>query len=258
MKDNNALRSIITTYRKDIWKKFNEAINEFSLIEDNDVIGVCISGGKDSFLLSLCMEELRKYGKINFKIINLLMDPGYDKKTLDNIKKNAKLLNINLTIFKTSIFDMIKNEKKPCYLCARKRRGALYSEAMRLGCNKIALGHHFNDVIETIIMSIIYNGKFKTMRPLLKSNNFENMTLIRPLYYVREESIIRWMNFNKLNFINCACKVTKEDTSSRETVKNLIKYINSICTDADSNILTSTKDVNLETLISYRGKDKNE
>lgn len=244
-------RSIIKKYRKEIWRLFTKAINEFNLIEDNDKIAVCISGGKDSFLLAKCMEELKRHGKINFEVKFILMNPGYDKKHLDLIKKNADILKLDINYFEYNIFEQIKDTSSPCYLCARKRRGALYHEAQSLGCNKIALGHHFDDVIETILMSLIYNGEFKTMMPVIDSTNFPGMKLIRPLYYVREKDIISFCKFNKLEFIDCACEVTKKDVGKRKEMKELVKILNSYYKGADKNIMNATYNVNLNTIISY-------
>ncbi len=250
-------KSIIKKYRKTIWIKFTKAINEYNLIKENDKIAICISGGKDSFLLAKCLEELKRHGKINFSLEYILMNPGYSKEHLKQIKNNCKLLNIKLNIFDYKIFDVLKENKNPCYLCARMRRGALYNKAQELGCNKIALGHHFNDVIETILLSMIYNGEFKTMKPILDSTNYKNMKLIRPLYYVKEIDIISWMKYNNLAFLDCACEVTKKNISSkREEMKDLVKQLNIIYKDADINILNSTKNVNLKTIINYKEDDK--
>ena len=246
--------SIIKKYRKEIWHNFVKAIQEFDLIEDGDKIAVCISGGKDSFLLAKCMEELQKHGKINFDLCYILMNPGYSEKHLDLIHQNASKLNLNLHIFNSNIFEQIEDEKDICYLCARKRRGALYSEAKRFGCNKIALGHHFDDVVETILLSMIYNGEFKTMMPILSSVNFKPIKLIRPLYYVREKDIISWVNYNNLSFIDCACKVTEKKLGKRSEVKKLIQNLNKLYKGADINIMNSTKNVNLNAIISYLDK----
>lgn len=246
--------SIIKKYRKEIWRNFVKAVQEFNLIEDGDKIAVCISGGKDSFLLAKCMEELQKHGKISFELCYILMNPGYREKHLDLIHQNATKLNLKLHIFNSNIFDQIDGEKDICYLCARKRRGALYSEAMKLDCNKIALGHHFDDVIETVLMSMIYNGEFKTMMPILSSVNFNPIKLIRPLYYVREKDIISWVNYNNLTFLDCACKVTEKNMGKRNEMKKLITELNELYKGADVNIMNSTKNVNLNTIISYYSK----
>ena len=250
-------RSIIKRFRKEIWRLFIKAINEFELIKNGDKIAICISGGKDSFLLAKCMQELKRHGKINFDLKFILMNPGYDDEHLDLIKKNAKILDLDINYFDYNIFDQIKNAKSPCYLCARKRRGALYAKAKNLGCNKIALGHHFDDVIETILMSMIFNGEFKTMMPKLKSSNFIDMELIRPLYFIREKDIISFVRYNNLNFIDCACSVTKKNEGKRKEMKELINILNSYYEDADKNIMNATYNVNLNTIISYIKKEDN-
>ena len=205
-------RSIIKTYRKEIWARFVKGVKEFNLIEDGDKVAVCISGGKDSFLLAKCMQELKRHGKINFEMIFLCMNPGYNEKNLELIKSNAKLMNIELHIFNSDIFEVVdKQIVSPCYLCARMRRGHLYSKAKELGCNKIALGHHFDDVVETILLSMLYASEYKTMMPKLHSDNFENMELIRPMYYIREYDILRFVKSNNLHFLNCACKFTEKN-----------------------------------------------
>ena len=249
-------RSIIKRFRKEIFRPFVRAINEFNLIEENDKIAVCISGGKDSFLLAKCLEELRRHGKIHFDLEFILMDPGYHEEDMNLIKENARKLNLDIKYFDYNIFDQIKNAPSPCYLCARKRRGALYNKAQELGCNKIALGHHFDDVVETILMSMIFNGEFKTMMPILDSTNFEGMKLIRPLYYVRESDIISFTKYNNLNFINCACDVTRKSSGKRKEMKNLINTLKTYYEKADINIMNSTYNVNLNTIISYIDKEK--
>ena len=249
-------RSIIKRFRKEIFRPFVRAINEFNLIEENDKIAVCISGGKDSFLLAKCLEELRRHGKIHFDLEFILMDPGYHEEDMNLIRENARKLNLDIKYFDYDIFDQIKNAPSPCYLCARKRRGALYNKAQELGCNKIALGHHFDDVVETILMSMIFNGEFKTMMPILDSTNFEGMKLIRPLYYVRESDIISFTKYNNLNFINCACDVTRKSSGKRKEMKNLINTLKTYYEKADINIMNSTYNVNLNTIISYIDKEK--
>lgn len=252
-------RSIIKKYRKTIWKGFIDSINTFSLIEENDQIAVCISGGKDSFLLAKCLQEIKKHGKIHFSLKFICMDPGYKEEHLLKIKENAEKLNIPLEIFQTNVFDVsnLLNEKHPCYLCARMRRGYLYNYAKKLGCNKIALAHHFDDVIETILLAMFYSGSFKTMMPRVKSDHFENMELIRPLYFVRENDIISWAKYNHLEFLNCGCKfVLQKQDSKRKEIKNLLKELRKTNPYIDKNIYRSTEKVNLQTIISYQNKDK--
>lgn len=250
-------RSITKTYRKTIWKKFLKSIGDYDLIKENDKIGVCISGGKDSFLLALLLRELQKHSKYNFDLKYIVMDPGYNKENLEQIIKNAKLLDLDITIFEATIFKEINNTKSPCYLCARKRRGHLYNEAQKLGCNKIALGHHFNDVIETIMLNILYNGTYGSMLPILKSDHYSNMELIRPLYLVKEVDIIRWVNYNKLQFLNCGCEVTSKRTSSkRYEVKELIRKLKSDFDDVDINIFNSSQNVNANTILGYKNNNK--
>ena len=259
MKTEEIERSIIKKYRKTIWKEFIHTINEFSLIEDNDTIAVCISGGKDSFLLAKCMQEIQKHGKIHFSLKFICMDPGYKKDHLVKIKENAERLNIPLEIFQTNVFDVsnLLNEKHPCYLCARMRRGYLYDYAKKLGCNKIALAHHFDDVIETILLAMFYSGSFKTMMPRVKSDHFENMELIRPLYFVRENDIISWAESNHLEFLNCGCKKNKKkQDSKRKEIKELLKELRKTNPYIDKNIYRSTEKVNLQTIISYQNGDK--
>ncbi|MEG1149885.1 MAG: ATP-binding protein [Bacilli bacterium] len=249
-------RSIIKTYRKDIWCKFTKAVTEYDLIKENDKIAVCISGGKDSFLMAKCFEEIRKHGKYNFDLEFIVMDPGYSSTNLDKVINNAKLLNIPIKVFKTDIFESVKemNTKSPCYMCARMRRGHLYSIAKELGCNKIALGHHFDDVIETILMSIFYNGEVRSMLPKLHSENFQGMELIRPLYFIKESSIINWVNYNNLEFINCAC-ILKNDNSKRQEIKSLISLLRKNSKYIDLNIFKSVENINLNQVIGYFDKD---
>lgn len=249
-------RSIIKTYRKEIWGRFIKAIKDFKLINEGDKIAVCISGGKDSFLLAKCMQEFKRHGKTNFELVFICMNPGYNDLNLELIKHNAKLMNINLHIFETEIFEIVEKQKvSPCYLCARMRRGYLYNEAKSLGCNKIALGHHFDDVIETVLLNLFYASEFKTMMPKLHSDNFEGLELIRPLYYVREEDIIRFVNSNKLRFLNCACKFTErsehENNSKRKEIKELISDLKKINPAIDYNVFKSTFDINLKTILGY-------
>lgn len=255
-------RSIIKTYRKEIWSKFIKAVSDYELIKENDKIMVCISGGKDSFLLAKCIEELIKHGKFKFDAHYVVMNPGYLEKNKNLILENAKKLNIKIEMFETNIFEVAeKQEKSPCYLCARMRRGALYQKAKDLGCNKIALGHHFNDVIETTLLSMFYGSEIKTMMPKLKSENFEGLELIRPLYLVKEEDIIAWKNKNELTFLNCACRFTeqqenKEIEGKRKEVKELIKNLRKINPNIDNNIFKSMDNVNLECILGYKKDNK--
>ncbi len=252
-------RSIIKKYRKDIWSKFIKAVQEYELIKENDKIMVCISGGKDSFLLAKCIQELQHHGKVNFEARYVVMDPGYNEYNRDFIIDNAKILNVPIEIFNSDIFDIVENiEKSPCYLCARMRRGFLYNKAQELGCNKIALGHHFNDVIETTLLSMLYGSEIKTMMPKLHSDNFEGIELIRPLYMVKEESIISWRNTNDLTFINCACRFTEgcslvnDGTSKRKEVKELIKNLKKVNKNADYNIFKSLDNINLDCVLGTK------
>mgnify|MGYP004517370703 FL=1 len=252
-------RSIIKKYRKDIWSKFIKAVQEYELIKENDKIMVCISGGKDSFLLAKCIQELQRHGKVKFEARYVVMDPGYNEYNRDFIIDNAKILNVPIEIFNSDIFDIVENiEKSPCYLCARMRRGFLYNKAQELGCNKIALGHHFNDVIETTLLSMLYGSEIKTMMPKLHSDNFEGIELIRPLYMVKEESIISWRNTNDLTFINCACRFTEgcslvnDGTSKRKEVKELIKNLKKVNKNADYNIFKSLDNINLDCVLGTK------
>ena len=262
MKNKAIERSIIKTYRKEIWARFIKGVKEFELIKDKDKIAVCISGGKDSFLLAKCMQELKRHGKINFEMVFICMDPGYNEKNLAQIKENAKLMNIDLHIFQTDIFSIVNKENvSPCYLCARMRRGYLYHEAQKLGCNKIALGHHFDDVVETILLSLFYASEYKTMMPKLHSDNFENIVLIRPMYYIREYDINRFVKSYDLTFINCACKFTEkneiENKSKRKEIKELLKELKKVNPAIDYNIFKSTFNINLNTVLGYH-KGENE
>jgi len=257
-------RSIIKKYRKTIWVNFIAAVQEYELIDENDKIAVCISGGKDSMILAKCMQQLQKHSAYPFELVFLVMDPGYTPENRALIEENAKTLNIPITIFESDIFDVTTRVGgSPCYLCARMRRGCLYSKAKELGCNKIALGHHFDDVIETVLMSMCYSSEIKTMLPKLHSTNFEGMQLIRPLYRVKEADIISWANYNGLRFLQCACKLTqdskdREDLSKRKETKALIKYMNTINPNAADNIFRSLHNVNLATMPAYRDCDSGE
>lgn len=257
-------RSIIKKYRKTIWTKFVKAINEYELIKEGDRIAVCISGGKDSMLLAKCMQELYKHGKRNFELKFVVMDPGYNPYNRQVIIDNAELLNIPIEIFDTEIFDAVAGvADSPCYLCARMRRGYLYKYAQSIGCNKIALGHHFDDAIETILMSMLYGGEIKTMMPKLHSTNHEGMELIRPLYLVKEADIIAWKNYHDLQFIQCACRLTENCSlgdagggSKRQEMKVLVKKFRQTSPHIDMNIFKSVHNVNLQTIIGYRDGEK--
>ena len=254
-------RSIIKTYRKEIWSKFIKAVKNYQLIQENDKIMVCISGGKDSFLMAKCIQELQRHGCVPFEAHYVVMDPGYNSYNRDFIEDNADLLNVPIKIFESNIFDVVSTvDKSPCYLCAKMRRGYLYSKAQELGCNKIALGHHFDDVIETTLLSMFYGSEIKTMMPKLHSDNFEGLELIRPLYLVEEDSIISWKNYNKLTFINCACRFTESVTlnnnsnsvSKRKEIKELIKELKKINPSIDRNIFTSMNNVNLNCILGTK------
>ena len=257
-------RSIIVRFRKEIWREFTKAIRDYELIKEGDKIAVCISGGKDSFLLAKCIEELQKHGRVNFEVKYIVMNPGYNKENKNKIIENAKLMKIDIDIFETNIFDSVYNlnEGSPCYLCARMRRGCLYSYAKKLGCNKIALGHHFDDVIETTLLSIIYGGEIKGMMPKLHSDNFENMELIRPLYLIRERDIKAWAKYNRLQFLNCACRFTEKNTlennenSKRLEIKKLINEFEKESKFIPYNIFRSTENVNLDMMRCYKTAGK--
>ena len=253
-------RTINKNFKKSIWSKFVKAINHYELIQEGDKIAVCISGGKDSMILAKCMQVLHKYSKYPFEIEFLCMDPGYNDINRQRIEENAKLMNIPLRIFETEIFDIVATmDQSPCYMCAKMRRGYLYKNAQELGCNKIALGHHFDDVIETTLMSMFYGSEVKTMMPKLHSQNFEGMELIRPLYMVKEAAIIEWMNMNELKFIQCACRFTENCVlddqgggSKRGEMKKLIKKLNKKDQGVDMNIFNAMHNVNMDTIIEYR------
>ena len=250
--------SITGEFSKSIWSKFRKGIEDYKLIGSNDRIAVCISGGKDSMLMAKCMQRLQKYGDINFEVEYIVMDPGYADENRHKIVANAEKLNIPIKIKNTRIFESTeKVEKNPCFLCARLRRGWLYKTAQELGCNKIALGHHFDDVIETILMGMLYGSQVQTMMPKLHSENYEGVQVIRPLYLVREHDIIRWCEYNDLEFIQCACRVAKsEGSSKRAEIKKLLQQLRQTNPAVDMNIFRSVENVNLQTLISYhRGSD---
>lgn len=254
-------RMIITTYRSRLWSKFTKAINDYKLLSEGDRICVCISGGKDSMLLAKLFEELHKHSKFNFDVKYLVMNPGYNKENLELIKFNLKRLNIPAEIVETDIFQVTdKLEGNPCYMCARMRRGALYRLAKDRGCNKIALGHHFDDVIETILLNILNAGSFQTMMPKLHSDNYEGMELIRPMYLIREKDILAWRDACKLEFIRCACRLTDsiendlehQLSSQRYATKMLIKELSKYNDNVEKNIFKSAANVNLDKIIAYK------
>ena len=257
-------RSIIKKYRKEIWSRFVRAISDYRLIDENDKIMVCISGGKDSFLLAKCIQELKRHGKVKFDAEYVVMNPGYSEFNCEKIINNAKILNVPIEIFNSDIFQAVENMNadSPCYMCAKMRRGYLYSKAKELGCNKIALGHHFDDVIETTLLSMFYGSEIKTMMPKLHSDNFEGLELIRPLYLVKESSIIAWKNSNNLDFINCACKYTQEHfsindgKSKRREIKELIKDLRKNNKDIDYNIFKALDNVNLNCILGTKNDGK--
>ncbi len=254
---NLAENSIIKKYKKPIWHRFIGACKDYELIQEGDKIAVCISGGKDSFLLAKCMQELQKHSHTKFELVFLCMNPGYNNKNIALIKENAKKLGIDLIYFETDIFNSVENvQKNPCYLCARMRRGHLYKNAKAHGCNKIALGHHFNDVIETALMSMLYGAEIKTMLPKLKSTNYANMQLIRPLYMVREVDILAWVRYNNLQFLQCACRFTEKDENheqkgARAQTKKLLNQLQSENDSAQLNIFRSLHNINLNMLPGY-------
>jgi len=254
-------RSIIKKYRKAIWTDFVGAVKEYELIKEGDKIAVCISGGKDSMLMAKCLQQLQRHSEVPFELEYIVMDPGYNPENRKLIEYNANLMNIPVTFFESNIFDVVTDAGgSPCYLCARMRRGCLYSKAKEMGCNKIALGHHFDDVIETVLMSMLYSSEIKTMLPKLHSTNFEGMELIRPLYKVKERNIIAWANYNDLKFLRCACRFTAESEhneglSKRKEMKELIKYLRTKNPDADDNIFRSLHNVNMATIPAFRDKD---
>ena len=250
----NIEKSIIKKYRKEIYSRFVRAVKDFDLIQENDNICVCISGGKDSFLMAKCFQELQRHSKYKFNLKYLVMNPGYNKENLDKIIDNAKYLNIPIIIKDSNIFEVIHDNSNPCFLCARMRRGCLYSMAKDLGCNKIALGHHFNDVIETILLNKIYNGTFSGMMPIIDSDNYPGMQLIRPLYYIHEDDIKSWVKNSELEFIDCACIVTKKHIGKRQEIKELVRDLVKMYPNSDINIFNSMFNVNRNTT-KYINKD---
>ncbi|MBP5384219.1 MAG: tRNA 2-thiocytidine biosynthesis protein TtcA [Lachnospiraceae bacterium] len=256
-------RSIIKKYRTEIWCKFTKAINTYKLISDGDKIAVCISGGKDSMLMAKLFQEILRHGKKNFEVVFLVMNPGYNKLNYDLIMTNATIMGIPVQVFESDIFDVTSSlvEGSPCYLCARMRRGALYAKAKELGCNKIALGHHYDDVIETILMAMLHGGQIQTMMPKLHSTNFVGMELIRPLYLIRERDIIAFRDYCGLHFLQCACHFTDTCTtchedgttsSKRLETKKLIAMLKKDNPYIESNIFNSVANVNVDTVIAYK------
>ena len=256
-------QSIKKKFRKPIWRAFTRALNTYDLIQEGDKIAVCISGGKDSMLMAKLFQELKKHGKFQFETVFLVMNPGYNADNWKIIQDNAKLLGIPLTVFESDIFDTVATiEQNPCYLCARMRRGHLYAQAKALGCNKIALGHHFDDVIETILMGMLYSGKIETMMPKLHSQNFEGMELIRPMYLIKEDAVKAWRDYNGLQFIQCACRFTENCVScgggrgsKRDEMKELIAHFRKESDVIEKNIFKSVHNINLKTVIGYHKDD---
>ena len=253
--------SIITTYRKEIWSRFAKCINEYNMIQDGDSIMVCVSGGKDSFLLAKLFQELKRHGKNNFEVRYVSMNPGYNEINLKRIEDNAKLLNIPLEIFNSDIFEVAKKEAEenhgtPCYLCARMRRGYLYSKAQELGCNKIALAHHYNDVLETSLLSMLYGSEIKTMVPKIHSENFEGLELIRPMFLVKEKDVLNWVKRNELTFINCACPLYQscdtESSSKRKEMKKLIEELKKTNPNVEEHLFKAFGNVNMSCILGYR------
>ena len=266
----NIERSIIKEYRKNIWRPFVKGLQEYEMIQDGDRVAVCISGGKDSMLLAKCLQQLKRQSDTKFELEFIVMDPGYQPENRKLIEENAALMNIPVRIFDSDIFDIVVDvDQSPCYLCARMRRGYLYSHAKELGCNKIALGHHFDDVIETILMGILYGGQINTMMPKLHSTNFSGMELIRPLYFVKEEDILAWRDSNHLHFLQCACRFTEQiakeraaageavnggdivHTSKRQEMKELIARLRKNSPFIDANIMKSVENINLDACLGY-------
>lgn len=255
-------KSIRKKFHKQLFSRFAKAVRDYQLVQEGDKIAVCISGGKDSMVMAKLFQELQKHRKVNFGLEFLVMDPGYLPANRRLIEENAKRLGISVRIFETEIFDAVYEiEKSPCYLCARMRRGHLYSQAKELGCNKIALGHHYDDVIETILLGMLYGGQVQTMMPKLHSTNFAGMELIRPMYYIREDDIKHWRDYNKLQFLQCACRFTEEcaasgvndkSLSKRMEIKQLIAEMKKVNPFVEGNIFKSVENVNLSTIIAYK------
>lgn len=251
-------RSLIKNYRKYIWVKFVKAINEFEMIKPKDKIAVAISGGKDSLTLAKLFQELKRHGKMDFELEFIAMDPGYKKENRDILEYNCKMLGIPVKVHNSDVFEVANrlSPAGPCYMCARMRRGNLYAKAQELGCNKLALGHHFNDVIETILLNVLFAGNYKTMMPKLHSKNFEGLELIRPMYYVDEASIIKFMNSTGLKALDCACDVAeKKEGNMRFFIKDLIKDLKKYNENVDINILRSAHNVDLGAVVGWKLND---
>ena len=255
--------SIRKKFKKKIWSKFTKAVREYELVKEGDRIAVCISGGKDSMLMAKLFQELKRHNKFNFEVKFLVMDPGYSPENRKVIEENARKMKIPIQIFESNIFESVfEIEKSPCYICARMRRGYLYNFAQQMGCNKIALGHHYDDVIETILMGMLYSAQVQTMMPKLHSTNFEGMELIRPMYLIREDDIKAWRDYNDLHFIQCACKFTdtcttcnnEENQSKRMEIKKLIAELKKTNPFVEGNIFKSVENVNLDTVVGYKAK----
>ena len=253
-------RSLIKKYREELWTPFITAVNRYALIESGDRIAVCISGGKDSMCMAKLMQEVQRHGKTPFEAVYLVMDPGYNRENRELIQMNAARLQIPVTVFETNIFAVANStDRTPCYLCARMRRGHLYSRARELGCNKIALGHHLNDVIETVVMSMFFGGQLQSMPPKLHSKNFPGMELIRPMYMVREEDIIAWSRYHGLTFLQCACRFTEQNNSGtgdskRQEIKELLRQLRRENPDLEKSIFRSVHNVHLDTMAGYKTK----
>ncbi|MCB2292206.1 tRNA 2-thiocytidine biosynthesis protein TtcA [Clostridium algoriphilum] len=253
-------RSLITDYRKPIWSKFVKAIKDYNLVEAGDKIAVAISGGKDSIIMAKLFQELQRHGNVNFELEFIAMDPGYHENIKQLLIDNCKYLNIPVKIFESSVFDIIDSIAKdyPCYMCAKMRRGALYAKAQALGCNKLALGHHFNDVIETTMLNVLYSGNFKTMLPKLKSKNFEEMELIRPLYYIEEEHIENFIQNSGIWPLNCACMVAaKKIGNKRQEIKDLVKELKKTFNGVDKSIFRAAHNVNMDLILGWQKNEKN-
>lgn len=253
-------RSLIKTYRKPVWTKFIKAIKDYKLVEEGDKIAVAISGGKDSLIMAKLLQELQLHGRVNFELEYIAMDPGYHENIKELLIDNCKYLNIPVKIFESRVFDIIDNiaQDYPCYMCAKMRRGALYAKAKELGCNKLALGHHFNDVVETTMLNVLYSGNFKTMLPKLKAQNFEGMELIRPLYYIEEQYIENFTQNSGIWPLNCACMVAaKKIGNKRHEVKALIKELNKNISDVDKSIFRAAQNVNMDSILGWKKDGEN-